>query len=254
MQMVSSGRTAVNINGEVGPFFPTSCGVRQCDPFSLFLFNMVVDALAAILDKAKVAAHIKGIVLHLVGGNGISLLQYADDTIIMVEGSATDIMNLKFLLLCFQQMSGLRINFDKSVVMVLGYSQDERQSIADRLNCQLGCFPTTYLGIPISDSRLTVAELRPTVGKLQRRIKPWQGRWLSKAAPTVFINSFVASLLLFIMSFYSLPETLIMRLPQFRGASSGPARATSRNTTWFAGRRFVNRATRVVSGSCPPNA
>ena len=44
----------------------------------------------------------------------------------MVEGSESDISNLKFLLLCFQQMSGLRINFDKSEVMVLGYARDER--------------------------------------------------------------------------------------------------------------------------------
>uniref|UniRef100_A0A452Y7P6 Reverse transcriptase domain-containing protein n=1 Tax=Aegilops tauschii subsp. strangulata TaxID=200361 RepID=A0A452Y7P6_AEGTS len=178
---------------------------------------MVVDALAAILDKAKAAGHIKGIVPHLVGGNGVSLLQYADDTIIMVEGSESDISNLNFLLLCFQQMSGLRINFDKSEVMVLGYTQDERKSIADRLNCQLGCFPTTYLGIPISDSRLTVAELRPTVGKLQHRIEPWQGRWLSKAARTVLINSSLSSLLLFIMSFYSLPETLHHEIATVQG-------------------------------------
>uniref|UniRef100_A0A453BSC1 Reverse transcriptase domain-containing protein n=2 Tax=Aegilops tauschii subsp. strangulata TaxID=200361 RepID=A0A453BSC1_AEGTS len=135
----------------------------------------------------------------------------------MVEGSESDISNLKFLLLCFQQMSGLRINFDKSEVMVLGYAQDERQSIADRLNCQLGSFPTTYLGIPISDSRLTVAELRPTVGKLQHRIEPWQGQWLSKAARTVLINSSLSSLLLFIMSFYSLPETLHHEIATVQG-------------------------------------
>ena len=79
MQLVSCGRTAVNINGEIGPYFPTLCGVRQGDPFSPFLFNMVVDALAAILDKAKGAGHIHGIVPHLVGGGGVSLLQYADD-------------------------------------------------------------------------------------------------------------------------------------------------------------------------------
>src|SRR4051812_39855550 len=114
MQMVSSGRTATNINSDIGPYFPTFCGVRQGDLFSWFLFNMVVDALVAILDRAKAVGHIKGIVSHLVGGNGLSLLQYADDTIIMVEGSASDIMNLKFLLLCFQQMSGLGINFDNS--------------------------------------------------------------------------------------------------------------------------------------------
>uniref|UniRef100_A0A453EWV6 Reverse transcriptase domain-containing protein n=1 Tax=Aegilops tauschii subsp. strangulata TaxID=200361 RepID=A0A453EWV6_AEGTS len=55
MQMVASGHTAVNINGEIGPYFPTLCGVRQGDPFSPFMFNMVVDALATILDKAKTA-------------------------------------------------------------------------------------------------------------------------------------------------------------------------------------------------------
>ncbi|KAI5021931.1 hypothetical protein ZWY2020_058661 [Hordeum vulgare] len=53
-----------------------------------------------------------------------------------------------------------------------------------------------------------MAELWPTVAKLQHRIEPWQGRWLSKVARTVLINSYLSSLLLFLMSFYSLPETL----------------------------------------------
>ena len=94
---------------------------------------MVVDALASILDKAKVVGHIRGITPHLAGGSGVSILQYADDTIIMVEGSETDISNLKFLLLCFQQMSGLKINFAKSGVMVMGYSPAKALAIANRL-------------------------------------------------------------------------------------------------------------------------
>ncbi|XP_073353799.1 uncharacterized protein [Aegilops tauschii subsp. strangulata] len=101
MQVVSSGQIAVNINGEIGPCFPTLCGVSQGDHFSPFLFNMVVDALATILDKAKAARH----------------TEYADDTIIMVEGTMEDITNVKFLPLCFQEMSGLKIIFDKSEVM-----------------------------------------------------------------------------------------------------------------------------------------
>ena len=52
-------------------------------------------------------------------------MQYADDTTIMVEGSDSDIVNLKFLLLCFEEMSRLKINFDKSEVLVLGYSKAE---------------------------------------------------------------------------------------------------------------------------------
>ena len=56
--------------------------------------------------------------------------------------------------------------------MVLGYSPFDSQSIAIRLNFRLGSFPTTYLGIPISDSHLSVADLRPSVLKLQHRIEP----------------------------------------------------------------------------------
>ncbi|KAE8789958.1 ABC transporter G family member 37 [Hordeum vulgare] len=66
----------------------------------------------------------------------------------------------------------------------------------------------SYPGILISDSHLLVADLRPMVGKLQHRIEPWQGRWILKAARTVLINSSLPSLLLFLMSFYSLLETL----------------------------------------------
>ena len=78
---------------------------------------------------------------------GLTHLQYADDTIMMVEGSDEDIQNLKFLLLCFQEMSGLTINFARSEVMVLGYSQPEAQRIANRLNCRLGtvCHLVTHV-------------------------------------------------------------------------------------------------------------
>ena len=89
------------------------------------LFDLAGDALAAILDKAKMAGHISGVVGHLIPGGGITHLQYADDTMIVVEGSELDIINLKFLLLCFEALSGLKINFDKSEVMILGYSPDE---------------------------------------------------------------------------------------------------------------------------------
>jgi hypothetical protein len=42
---------------------------------------LVVDALAGMLDKAREAGHIRGLVPNLVEG-GITHLQYADDTII----------------------------------------------------------------------------------------------------------------------------------------------------------------------------
>jgi hypothetical protein len=46
---------------------------------------------------------------------------------IMVESSKVNIINLKFLL--FKEMSGLRSNFDKSEMVILGYYV-ENQPIA----------------------------------------------------------------------------------------------------------------------------
>ena len=92
---------------------------------------------------------------------------------IMVEGSELDIINLKFLLLCFEAMSGLKINFDKSKVMIMGYSPDERQRIADKLNCKLSTFPVTYLGTPISDSRVLIKDLEPVTLRVKAKVEPW---------------------------------------------------------------------------------
>ncbi|XP_073360357.1 uncharacterized protein [Aegilops tauschii subsp. strangulata] len=113
MQLVRSGNTTININGEVGPFFQASRGVKQGDPVSPLLFNLTVDALAGILDKAKLVGHLKGV-----------------------------------------EMSGLKINFDKSEVVVLGYSEAEQHRIADNLNCRLASFPISYLGMPLAESRI----------------------------------------------------------------------------------------------------
>jgi hypothetical protein len=47
-------------------------------------------------------------------------VQYADDTILMCEGDERSIKNMKFLLYCFEWLSGLKINYHKSEVVTFG--------------------------------------------------------------------------------------------------------------------------------------
>jgi hypothetical protein len=63
-----NGKTAISINGEIGPFFQNQRGVRQGDPLSPLLFNFVVEALSSMLSRANAAGHISGVVPHLMPG------------------------------------------------------------------------------------------------------------------------------------------------------------------------------------------
>jgi hypothetical protein len=55
-------------------------------------------------------------------------------------------------------MSGLKINFDKSEVVVTGVPLELQHQAAHMLNCKRGEFPIKYLGLPISDKALRVAD------------------------------------------------------------------------------------------------
>ncbi|KAK1614885.1 hypothetical protein QYE76_020402 [Lolium multiflorum] len=205
LSLVSGGQTAITINGEVGNYFRNGRGVRQGDPLSPLLFDFVAEALAAILDRALAAGHIEGVIPHIIPG-GVSHLQYADDTIIMIQPEDLAIANLKFLLLCFENMSGLRINFHKSEVMVMGTSDLEKQRIANMLNCKQGSFPFTYLGLPISDHAITAADWGPLTAKVAKRADPWTGKFMSSAARLILVNACLSSLPLHAMGVYMLGD------------------------------------------------
>ena len=131
--------------------------MRQGDPCSPLLFNFMADSLAKMLDAASAAGHIHGVVPHLIEG-GVADLQYAEDTIILVQNNETDLVNLKLILLCFEIISGLKINFLKSEVIFMGASQQEQARVANLLNCKSSSFPFTYPGFPIADRNRTIAD------------------------------------------------------------------------------------------------
>nr|XP_020177078.1 uncharacterized protein LOC109762617 [Aegilops tauschii subsp. strangulata] len=124
LQLVSGGQMEIAINGEVGHYFRNKRGLRQGDPASPLLFNFVADALAAMLDRARTAGHLRGFANHLVPG-GVSNLQYADDMLLLFEPDRHSIATVKAILLSFELMPGLKINFHKCEVISMGMGPDE---------------------------------------------------------------------------------------------------------------------------------
>ena len=78
------GSVGIKVNDDIGHYFQTHKGLRQGDRMSPILFNIVVDMLAILIGREKEARKVGGLVPRLVDGC-VSILQYADDTIIFME-------------------------------------------------------------------------------------------------------------------------------------------------------------------------
>jgi hypothetical protein len=79
--------------------------------------------LAILIKRGKKEGQINGAVPHLVE-NGLSTLQYADDTLIFLDHDIKKAKNLKLLLCAFEKLSDLKINFHKSELFYFGSKGD----------------------------------------------------------------------------------------------------------------------------------
>jgi hypothetical protein len=74
----------IRVNDDIGHYFETKNGLRQGDPLSPMLFNIVADMLAVLIARAKEDGHIGDLIPHLIEG-GVSILQHANGTILFME-------------------------------------------------------------------------------------------------------------------------------------------------------------------------
>ncbi|WVZ54242.1 hypothetical protein U9M48_005067 [Paspalum notatum var. saurae] len=213
---VEGGRVSVNLNGQRGEFFRSYKGLRQGDPLSPMLFNLIGDALSEILKTAREKGVLNGLVPDLIEG-GLTHLQYADNMILFLENTEREIRNMKFLLFCYEEMSGMRINYAKSEVFTVGMGDGECDEIAKVFNCKKGVFPIKYLGIPIRDRRLSKEELSEPVRKVEKRLETWKCSQLSYGGKAVLINSSLTSIPMYMMGFYLLHEGTHQQMDSIRG-------------------------------------
>jgi hypothetical protein len=151
---IEGGHVGIKVNDIVGQNFQTKKGVRQGDPLSSILFNIVVDMLAVLINRAKSEGQTKGVIPDLTD-DGLSIMQYVDDTILFMDHNIDQARNIKLLLSAFEQMSGLKINFHKSEIFCFGQVKEEERQYEQLFGCQVGLYPFRYLGIPMHFRKLS---------------------------------------------------------------------------------------------------
>ena len=67
----------------------------------------------------------------------VFLLQFADDTIFFSKASLEHLQNLKIIFLVFGQVSGLKINLEKSTILGINTRQELLSSLASVFYCRV---------------------------------------------------------------------------------------------------------------------
>lgn len=122
--------------------------MRQGDPLSPLLFVLAADLLQCIVNKACTQG-LFSLPIEADPSNKFPIIQYADDTILIMKASQREIFCLKGLLQSFTKSTGLRVNYAKSQMIPLNLSHEQAINLANTFGCQIGTLPFTYLGLPL---------------------------------------------------------------------------------------------------------
>lgn len=79
-------------------------------------------------------------------------------------------MNVKRILRWFQNMSGLKVNYSKSMLCGVGIPDLEVKELAKIIGCPSGKLPMKYLGIPLGANPRRISTWQPVIEKVKKAL------------------------------------------------------------------------------------
>jgi hypothetical protein len=119
---------------------------------------------------------------------------YADDLVLFLVPTPSDLETVKAALSIFGLASGLFSNLDKSVAIPMHCSEDDVALIRDILSCKIEGFPCRYLGVPLSVRRLRKCDEQPIIDRIAGRIPKWKGDLLNAAGRTALVKATLSAI------------------------------------------------------------
>jgi len=120
-RILHSRSSSILLNGVPGNHFHCRRGVRQGDPLSPLLFVLAADLIQCIINKAYHQGLFE-LPITSYELDQFPIVQYADDTLLVLRASQRELFKLKGLLESFAQSTGLRVNYKKSCLVPLNLS------------------------------------------------------------------------------------------------------------------------------------
>jgi hypothetical protein len=121
-------------------------------------------------------------------------------TLLFLEHNYNSTCHLKWLMVCVEKLSRMKINYHKSDLSPVNLEEEESHRYAQIFCCKIGSFPFKYLGVPLQYDKLRREDIQPIVDKIIKRIEGWKGRLLSYGARLTLLRACLASIQIYLMS------------------------------------------------------
>jgi hypothetical protein len=143
------------------------------------------------------------------------IIQYADDTLLIMEACPQKLFVLKALLNTFADSTGLKVNYSKSSMVPINFNPKRLNHLATRFKCVTGSLSFTYLGLSLSNSKLTIQECLPLLHRVERRLLS-KAMFLTQGGKLLMVNSILSSLPTFYMCSIKVPVDILNQIDKYR--------------------------------------
>ena len=207
--LYNDSTSCVTNNGHISRYFKMGRGVRQGCPLSPYLFIIAAEVLAISMRENE---NIKGI---QIGNKNLKLKQYADDTqsfSILDQDSINSIFNNLRL---FGEVSGSKVNYDKSHIMRIGSIRNTNICLPIDYEAKWTNGPLEVLGIEVTTKldEITNININKTIPKVEQSIAAWERRKLTLFGKTNVINTVLTSKFIYRLSSLPTPnETEFLKI------------------------------------------
>ena len=196
----------VNVNGWFSQPIEIQQGVKQGDPSSPYIFILCAEVFAEYIRKSN---EIKGI---CIGKNEYKISMLADDTNIFINYCEKSLNAVLKALESFSTLSGLKINFDKSMAYCIGVRKEMVFKTIYPIKWCDDVIETLGVIIPLYDrTDMYKINYEPKLAAMENVIRSWASRNLSLRGKVTVIKSLLMSQLQYVASVLGKPDQGIIR-------------------------------------------
>jgi hypothetical protein len=207
--ILSSGTSSVLPNGVPGKQFVCKRGVRQGDPLSPILYVLGSKLLQSVVNDLLAQGSIS---LPIETNDpDFPIIQYADDTLLILPADLDQLMVLKKALQNFSLSTGLKVNYQKSSLVPINVPKDSVAQLAAAFGCQIASLPFTYLGLPLGTTKPKIQDLTPIVTRLERKLTSISC-FLSQGARLQLVDSTLSSMSIYFLCSLEIPPGILKQL------------------------------------------